>query len=175
MAPYIGLAGVLLGFTLGFAAQWWRERREARFAAALILGELVSNASVIRNIRSGSDLDMLLPVSRDAWERHGLLLLRILRGEPLTVVYRAYHGLNTFEYAAGWFQEKHNKVHALLDEEQRKDAELTPAQAEWLQRKAKFATVIDEQRDAFAADASRTAEQLEQAIDALRPHRPFED
>ena len=175
MDAYLGLVGVVLGFILGFGAQWWRERREARTAAALVLGELVSNASALQHLAAGSDLDVRLAVSRDAWDRYSLPLLRIIRGDALTTVYDAYHALDTFEYAAQWLGEQHKAVHALLDEEERKDAELTAGQAEWLKRKADLAIVIGEQRDALAARAPDTVAKLEQAITVLKRYRPFED
>lgn len=175
MDAFLGLVGVVLGFTLGFVAQWWGERREARAAAALVLGELVSNASALQGLGSGSDLDARLAVSRDAWDRHGLLLLRIIRGKDLTTVYEAYHALDTFEYTAQWLGERQRAAFALLDEEERKDEELTAAQAEWLKRKAALATAIREQRDAYAARAPDTVAKLEEAITVLRRFRPFED
>lgn len=175
MNAYLGLVGVVLGFILGFVAQWWREKREARSAAALVLGELVSNASALQHLTSGSDLDARLAVSRDAWDRYGLLLLRIIRGEALASVYGAYHALDTFEYAARWLGEQHKAVHALLDEERRKDEELTAEQAEWLKGKARLAVVIGEQRDAHAAHAIDTVAKLERAITVLKRSKPFED
>ena len=72
------LVAVLVGWLLGFGQQAWRDRREAKLAARLLLDELLYSKAELGNRRDNLEWAAYRPISHRVWETHGSLILRLL-------------------------------------------------------------------------------------------------
>lgn len=176
MEALVGLGGVLMGFVLGFWATRQRERAEAKGAAALILGELSLNKIRLNSINSGKDFDTMARLRRDAWDTHGIVLLRILRGGPLTDVYGAYASLDILEYTRDWLQAEYDRALLAIEDAKRTGDIQTKSQGEWLGMKGVRAQRAEKGLDDLAEMVpDKYIGDVDRAIAALSQYRPFED
>jgi hypothetical protein len=77
MEALIALLAVFFGWLLGFGQQAWRDRREAQYAARLLIHELGINAAELDS-RARSDWRENKPISHRVWEAYGVIVLRII-------------------------------------------------------------------------------------------------
>jgi hypothetical protein len=97
MEVLLVFAGIAFGWLLGAGWQAWRERREGRFAAWLILSELIGNTAQLEHAREPKRWTERRAFSQTAFDAYGPKVLRILRPEGALAVIAAYQAVRTTE------------------------------------------------------------------------------
>jgi hypothetical protein len=90
-------AGIAFGWLLGAGWQAWRERREGRFAAWLVLSELMGNTAQLEHAREPKRWTERRALSQTAFDAYGPRVLRILRPEGALAVIAAYQAVRATE------------------------------------------------------------------------------
>jgi hypothetical protein len=171
----LGLAGVVLGWVLAFATDFWRERVEARRAVALVLAELGENARTLGSIKSGNDFRRMEPIRHRAWDDHSLLLQRVVKGEPLADVYKAYALLDTLTHSVALLQQQLDEAVAAITEMALTGEPLNEEQRKFKERKAEEAKAVKGFLDDVAEMVrTRYLPAANEATQVLGHFRPFE-
>lgn len=97
MEVLLVFAGIAFGWLLGAGWQAWRERREARFAAWLVLSELIGNTAQLEQAREWKRWTERRALSQTAFDAYGPQVMRILSPDGALAVIAAYHAVRTTE------------------------------------------------------------------------------
>lgn len=94
MEAIIGLLGVVVGWLLAFLTDRWKQRMEARNAAALIYAEMTENQAILSQTVKDKDYSIIQTPRRLAWDTYGAILLRIADEGTLVKTIASYHATN---------------------------------------------------------------------------------
>jgi hypothetical protein len=101
MDVLIGLIGVVLGWALASVSERWRERREGRTAAVLVMAELDGNLTRLQAMRERAFFTSQLSLRTESWPTQVTPLGRIASQEVVLRVAEAYAACDYANTALG--------------------------------------------------------------------------
>jgi hypothetical protein len=92
-----GIAGVLIGWGLGYLQQQQQQKRAGRAAALLLMDELLHNEGRLKELHELTSVVRDQPVRRQVWDVHGVALYAVASHEDLLALVKAYHVADSTE------------------------------------------------------------------------------
>jgi transcription termination factor NusB len=92
-----GLAGVVIGWGLGYLQHRQQQKRAGQAAALLIMSELLHNQGRLEEIEQLESEVTDRPVRRHAWDAHAVALHEVASHDDLLALVKAYHASDNAE------------------------------------------------------------------------------